>query len=465
TMIMTRTGFSWIITNNFAGLGFSNEAPVVKEWPWVLFTAEGDLSVIDAEIDTVITGLTAWEPQVRETGIYPPNMETINGRDYQEVYTKMNYTFLQYQWGDGLPLTPPTARTVDWILTGTDLDPASTVGYYGKFYPRGNILTVHSLAVALALAGGRPEYLPVLTAYAEAMQEPDFAHESMNTTTCSTWPACIVNGPITRQIRLSCGYGCFGPDPMYPANGPIGRAMRIAQQNIGGAIPATGSMAIYGHNRHTNTVFAEDEGGLPEDWPSLAEERGFPKGSNTVLVAAVAGINNINTYGKGTPPLVGGFNLQNLLYTYQGFMAIPSTNNTETSYYTGEIKGKDAGILVVPRYVARAFSDGGWSKQAVKQWLYENACVIDLPNVREWAESQKNRGNLSALGDNWYPVPLYTSPDDVLIAVAGGEQSGHNAYLQHGTSWSVNQVKEIKLPSNWDLLIEQAEKDLGPRQL
>jgi hypothetical protein len=179
----------------------------------------------------------------------------------------------------------------------------------------------------------------------------------------------------------------------------------------------------------------------------------------------VAGINNINTYGKGTPPLVGGFNLQNLLYTYQGFMAIPSTNNTETSYYTGEIKGKDAGILVVPRYVARAFSDGGWSKQAVKQWLYENACVIDLPNVREWAENQKNRGNLSALGDNWYPVPLYTSPDDVLIAVAGGEQSGHNAYLQHGTSWSINQVKEIKLPSNWDLLIEQAEKDLGPRQL
>jgi len=464
-MIMTRKGFSGIITNNFAGLGFSNEAPVVKEWPWELFTAEGDLSVIDAEIDTVITGLTAWEPQVRETGIYPPNMETINGRDYQEVYTKMNYTFLQYQWGDGLPLTPPTARTVDWILTGTDLDPASTVGYYGKFYPRGNILTVHSLAVALALAGGRPEYLPVLIAYAEAMQEPDFAHESMNTTTCSTWPACIVNGPITRQIRLSCGYGCFGPDPMYPANGPIGRAMRIAQQNIGGAIPATGSMAIYGHNRHTNTVFAEDEGGLPEDWPSLAEERGFPKGSNTVLVAAVAGINNINTYGKGTPPLVGGFNLQNLLYTYQGFMAIPSTNNTETSYYTGEIKGKDAGILVVPRYVARAFSDGGWSKQAVKQWLYENACVIDLPNVRVWAESQKNRGNLSTLGDNWYPVPLYTSPDDVLIAVAGGEQSGHNAYLQHGTSWSVNQVKEIKLPSNWDLLIEQAEKDLGPRQL
>lgn len=464
-MIMTRKGFSGIITNNFAGLGFSNEAPVVKEWPWELFTAEGDLSVIDAEIDTVITGLTAWEPQVRETGIYPPNMETINGRDYQEVYTKMNYTFLQYQWGDGLPLTPPTARTVDWILTGTDLDPASTVGYYGKFYPRGNILTVHSLAVALALAGGRPEYLPVLIAYAEAMQEPDFAHESMNTTTCSTWPACIVNGPITRQIRLSCGYGCFGPDPMYPANGPIGRAMRIAQQNIGGAIPATGSMAIYGHNRHTNTVFAEDEGGLPEDWPSLAEERGFPKGSNTVLVAAVAGINNINTYGKGTPPLVGGFNLQNLLYTYQGFMAIPSTNNTETSYYTGEIKGKDAGILVVPRYVARAFSDGGWSKQAVKQWLYENACVIDLPNVRVWAESQKNRGNLSTLGDNWYPVPLYTSPDDVLIAVAGGEQSGHNAYLQHGTSWSINQVKEIKLPSNWDLLIEQAEKDLGPRQL
>lgn len=464
-MIMTRKGFTGIITNNFAGLGFSNEAPVVKEWPWDLFTAEGDLSVIEDEIEIVTDGLTQWEPEIKETGIYPPDMVTITGKDYQEAYSRLNYTFLQYQWGDGLPLNPPTAKTVDWILAGTDLEPTSTIGYYGKFFPRGGILTVHSLAVALALAGGRPEYLPVLIAYAEAMQEPDFAHESMNTTTCSTWPACIVNGPVARQIRLSSGYGCFGPDPLYPANGSIGRAMRIAQQNIGGALPATGSMAIFGHNRHTNTVFAEDEEGLPSNWPTLAEERGFSRGTNTVLVAAVAGINNINTYGKGTPPLVGGFNLQNLLYTYQGYMAIPSTNNTEASYYTGEIKGKDSGILVVPRYVAKAFSEGGWSKQDVKVWLYKNARVIDLPNVAEWAQEQAEKGTLDVFGESWYPLPLYTDPDDVLIAVAGGEQSGHNAYLQHGTSWSINQIKEIRLPANWDELIQQAETDLGPRQL
>ncbi|HEX9077235.1 MAG TPA: hypothetical protein VF932_15720 [Anaerolineae bacterium] len=66
--------------------------------------------------------------------------------------------------------------------------------------------------------------------------------------------------------------------------------------------------------------------------------------------------------------------------------------------------------------------------------------------------------------DDHVPLPLANTPDDIWIVVAGGAQSGHSYWMQHGTSWSVPQTKEIKLPAKakWDALLAQAEKDLGP---
>jgi hypothetical protein len=86
-----------------------------------------------------------------------------------------------------------------------------------------------------------------------------------NPTTQPTFPGVIVSGPIAEQIRVSSGYGVMGPDPSYPAGGAIGRAIRLIQQDLGGAIPGKGTMAIFGGMRFTNAVLAEDEAGLPKD--------------------------------------------------------------------------------------------------------------------------------------------------------------------------------------------------------
>jgi len=80
----------------------------------------------------------------------------------------------------------------------------------------------------------------------KAFLNPLFGAVTLQTTTSSVYPVVIVNGPIGRQIRLNSGYGCLGPDPAHPAGAIIGRALRLIQQNIGGAIPGSGTMAIYG---------------------------------------------------------------------------------------------------------------------------------------------------------------------------------------------------------------------------
>ena len=108
--------------------------------------------------------------------------------------------------------------------------------------------------------------------------------------------AAVVNGPIGNQIRLNAGYGCLGPDPHHPAGACIGRAVRLTQQNVGQAIPGSGSMAVYGGPmKFTNVVFAEDEEGLPEGWEPLSVERGFVKGNNVITIHTIATSTNITS--------------------------------------------------------------------------------------------------------------------------------------------------------------------------
>src|SRR5262249_59857520 len=114
----------------------------------------------------------------------------------------------------------------------------------------------------------------------------------------------IVNGPIGELIRLNAGFGCLGPDPLHPAGAAIGRALRLLQQNVGGALPGVGTMANYGGMRYTNVVFAEDEGHLPPGWePHAAERHGFPRERSSISLAFANGVTNIRRRGakKETP--------------------------------------------------------------------------------------------------------------------------------------------------------------------
>ena len=260
-MVLTREGFSQVVANAFAGLGFPAEAPSIYEYPLRMFDTGSDLTPLREHFDPIVFGLTQWEPKIKTKQTFVPSMVNVQGKDYKGALDNMNALFMRNLWGDGLPLKPATKERVDWILTGTDM-PRDTV--IGKVLPRGGIATVETVAVALAMAGGRPEYLPVLIAGVQAVTNPDFGFQATNSTTCAVVPALIVNGPIAKQIRLSSGYGMMGPDPMHPAAQIIGRALRLVQQDPGGAVPGVSTMALYGGLRSTDAILAEDEEGIPK---------------------------------------------------------------------------------------------------------------------------------------------------------------------------------------------------------
>ncbi len=433
-------------------MGFSREAPSIYEFPLEMFAPASDLTPIEENIDKLIFGLTKWQPTIKERKVEAPDSVIVEGADYEQAMAAMNSVFLRNAWSDGLPLLPATEHRVSWILSGTALDPATVVG---KILPKGRIATVETLAVNLAMAGGRPEYLPVLIATIQGIIEPVVRHQVFNTTTCSVYPAVIVNGPIAKQIRLGSGYGCLGPNSEYPAGAAIGRAIRLILLNVGGAIPGKGSMAIFGANRYTNVVFAEDEDGLPPGWEPLnASYFGYPRGANTVAVHPVAGTNNINN-----TPVGDAATALTTLHTLAGFMAVPNWN-----YWSGDMRFDGApGVILIARGTAQALARLGWSKEKIQAFLWDHS-HLPWSMIKNGCPPQKleSRAKLHTpnlpMNKAW---PVTSRPENIMIVIAGGEQSGHDYWMQAGTSFKPV-CRKIELPANWDELLWNTEKELGP---
>ena len=451
-------------------MGLPAEAPAVHEFPVEMFLPSSDLTPLKENIDKIVYALTQWQPKLTRTGVLSPPKITIHGQDYAQALSRMNLLFLRNQWSDGQPVVPAKEESVKWILTGTDLDSDSVIG---KMMPRGGIATVKQLAVALAMVGGRPEYLPVLIAGMQAMVQPKFLLQQVNASTCPMVPALVVNGPIAKQIRLSSGYGCIGPDPNRPAAAAIGRAQRLLQQDLGGAIPGIGAMANYGPQRAINAVLAEDEDGIPEGWGEpLSVERGFSRGSNVVTAVQVSGWTNVALSGGDSD--VAAERVKEYLYRLASFMSTPSLNNWGYTSNTGtgvgvaraifqpyKYRSEDpdftAGLVLITRGWAADLVAAGYNKDKVKAFLWEASKV-------PWSVMQKAGCIKRALVEEFpegEPVPLTRSPKGIMIAVGGGEQSGHAFWMQPGNAYLATSQK-IRVPRNWDALLKAAEEDLGP---
>lgn len=439
-----------MVGNAFLASGFSFDAPQA-EFPSNMFLPGSDLSPIEAGIDGIIQGLTQWEPKARKTTAKGQVAKVwVEGADFMETLEKVNRLFLNNCWGDGSALLPATEERVAWLLTGTDL-PRDTV--IGKIYPSGRTATVETLAVNLAMAGGRPEYLPVMIAALQAFVDRRFRHQLLQPTTCSVNLAAIVNGPIGRQIRLNAGYGCLGPDPRHPAGACIGRAIRLTQQNVGQAIPELGTMSIYGGPlKFANAVFAEDEEGLPTGWEQLNAERGFAKDSNVITIHAVASAINVTSLHASTP--------QTALEALHHFSRIMGSDygNIFLNYYENSAPG----IVIMPRGIAQGIAAAGFSKKKVKEFLWEHSkfpwsiVTSDSDLYRRAKDTMKQH---VPPGDPW---PIAIKPDNLMIVIAGGKQSGHGYYMRMGCCPTQPLSREIALPKNWEALIEKAETDLGP---
>ena len=434
--------------NAVSGLGLAPDAAMVT-FPIDLFLPGSDIAPLKARKQEIYDGLTRWESAHSQAAA--DAMLAVEGASYEDALTKANQLFITNLWGDGLPLWPATRERVDWILRGAVL-PRTHV--FGKFPPRGGVATLESCAVALAMAGGRPEYLPVLVAAVEAFLDPEANAEQLQATSGGPFPAVIVNGPIAKQIRLNSGFGCLGPDPQQPAGASIGRALRLMQQNLGGALPGIGTMANYGAMRYTNVVFAEDEEGLPEGWPPHGTERhGFARGTNSVSLVFASGAINIRRRGakKETPAEDA---LQGM-HRMADFMRTPNLAGL-----SGYAQGTP-GILMIPRVVAQTMTGLGWTKQSMREFFFEHS-KIPMAELKRaggpaWIEIDADPVTRASLAlDPW---PITAKAENFVLIVAGGSHPTNSYWLQAFSPRVTG--REIRVPESFEGLLAEADRDLG----
>jgi len=435
--------------NAVSGLGLAPDAAMVT-FPIEVFLPGSDIAAVESRKQEFYDGLMGWRSEFAQAAD-GSRMLSVEGTSYEDALYKANNLLLANLWGDGLPIFPATRERVDWMLRGSVLPRTHVLG---KFPPRGGVTTIEICAIALAMAGGRPEYLPVLVAAVQALLDPSMNFDQQQATSGAPFPVVIVNGPIGREIRLNSGFGCLGPDPQQPAGASIGRALRLLQQNAGGAVPGVGTMAIWGAMRYTNVVFAEDEEGLPEGWlPHSTARHGYARGANAVSVMFASGVTNVRRRSakKETP----AEDIEQGLWRMADYMRAPNL-----ALLQGWENGTP-GVMLVPRVVAHMMAEQGWTQEKLTRFLWDNS-KIPLAQLRRagafsWFEIDANPLTRDSVKLDPWPVTM--RPENVTLVVAGGSHPTHAQWLQSSGPCVIGHP--VAVPETFDRLLAEADRDLG----
>lgn len=311
---------------------------------------------------------------------------------------------------DGLPVIPPTPRRVATFIAAARR-PADEV--IAEVPPRYGVATVEKIAVNAVMAGCRPAYMPVLIAVVEAICDPAFNLHGIQATTNPVGVMVIVNGPIRQELDINCGRSCLGPG--WRANATIGRAVRLIQLNIGGAIPGEIDKATHGFPGKYTMCFGELEEASP--WPPLHAERGFAAAQSTVTVVGIQGTNNLfPAYHRAS----------NVLACIANGIACYGNNN----YFLG---GGNPVLILNPGH-ARLLHEQGYTKHDVQRELFERSAIpLELfPDEPLAIQTERERTIYNG------KVYAMRRPEDLFVVVAGGPEPYHVQYCAtFGDTWAV----------------------------
>ncbi len=324
--------------------------------------------------------------------------EAIEVKDYHEAVE----LFFRNGWTDGLAVVPPTEEKVEEMTGFSGRAPDELLG---AIPPYGGMATIEKLAINAVMAGCRPEYFPVVVAAVEAMLDPKFNLNGVQTTTHCGEPLVIVNGPIVKELGFMYADGVFGSGAR--ANGTVGRAIQLILWNLGKNVPGEVDKSCMGHPGNWSFCIAEDEEGNP--WEPLHVERGMPPGSNAVTV-----------FHCEAPHSIGGAPVpeepEDLLAPIVSTMGALGTNNAR---HFGET------LLALNPVQAGLFHKCGWAKRDIKQAIWERARhkVKDLRQTTFLRGVQEQVGKHAPWIDFNNPeqiLPITLRPEDIHIVVAGG---------------------------------------------
>jgi hypothetical protein len=332
----------------------------------------------------------------------------------QGTVSEMNDYFYQQGWTDGLPIIPPTE---DLVLAMLEASPLPAEEVLGQLPPRNGTVTVEKVAINAVMAGCQPAYFPVVLAAVKAVLQPQFNAGAITTTTGGAAPVVVVSGPMAKRLGIHSGTAVLGSG--HRSNATIGRALRLTMRNLGGATADTMEKSTHGWPGKYTMCFAEHAERNP--WEPLHVELGFTPATSIVLVVAARGLMTIVESSQES----GLGDLETLVSSMRG---------EGISGYFYQARGASPVVVLGPEHAAE-IAAAGFGRREVKEYIFQHA-RMPLGQLRDrghwgarsWPEAWEHQ-------PDDFLVPLVTSPDKLILVVAGGD-GRHSSWFP---AWSATQ--------------------------
>jgi hypothetical protein len=400
----------------------------------------------------IIEGLTSARQSARAAETHEPApREIVSTGDLDEI----NEHFYEAGWTDGLPIIPPTVSRIERFLRYTDRAPDEVIGVCP---PDNREATVWNIALTGVMAGCHPEYMPVLIAVVEAVTEPGFRMQDAGST--PGWePIITVSGPIVNQLDFNSGASVMRIGRR--ANSSIGRFLRLVLRNLAGFrfAPHAGDKGSIGQNFFV--ALAENEETCKEiGWQPYSVDRGFAAGDNVVTVQSVVAT---------SPPIYSGSD-----DPLEHARVLAEVVGDTCRYWSavGMTFSRLDPLIVMGPSIARVFAEHGWSKDRIRQYLYDNVWItaedaerhayyIGLTGfkLRDHVAKGLLPAQYAQSEDPQRDVRVFQKAESIGIVIAGDPGRNQSKCYCSNHTQGPPTSRTVVLPRNWE------EHGFGPRSM
>jgi hypothetical protein len=317
------------------------------------------------------------------------------------------FEFCSKQFGDALPVVPPTVEKVEAMVAATGLSAQTVIARIPPMYGEA---TVEKIAANAVMAGCAPEMMRVLLPLVRAACDERFNLHGVQATTHFAAPLVMINGTVRQELGFWSKQNVFSN--IARANSSLGRAFQLILLNIGGGRPDGIDMSALGNSGKFSFCVAENEEENP--WEPFHVTRGFKREQSAVSLFAAEPPRGVSEHNAPQGKTV--------LETISFALA------TVWSYRMCLMP--EAIVVLCPEHVKTIHRDG-FSKEQVRQFLFENTGIP----VRHYSADERAEGTqltahykeITIRGEKCYQK--FRSPEAISIFVTGGTAGKFSAVI------------------------------------
>jgi thiol-disulfide isomerase/thioredoxin len=317
------------------------------------------------------------------------------------------FEYCRRQFGDALPVVPPTVDKVEAMVQAAGLSPQTVIARIPPMYGEA---TVEKIAANAVMAGCVPEMMRVLLPLVRAACDERFNIHGVQATTHFAAPLVMINGPVRQELGFWSRQNVFSN--VARANSSLGRAFQLILLNIGGGRPDGIDMSALGNPGKFSFCIAENEEENP--WEPFHVTRGLKREQSALSLFAAEPPRGVSEHNAPQGKTV--------LETISFALA------TVWSYRMCLMP--EAIVVLCPEHVKTIHRDG-FSKEQARQFLFENTGIP----VRHYSATERAEG--SQLVANYKEITIrgercyqkFRSPEAISIFVTGGTAGKFSAVI------------------------------------